>query len=133
MTEEQIKRLKKYIKIGKVPMLIKKVPEKIMKRVSTISINSSCSRKELMGKFENYKYISPKWYMDLLNVSKSNVPVLVIENIDKISEKNQRMFIELLKHRKSYVNKLPESCRIFVTYDQIDLVCEELYSYVVKV
>ena len=30
MTEEQIKRLKKYIKIGKVPMLIKKVPENVL-------------------------------------------------------------------------------------------------------
>ena len=47
----------------------------------------------------------------------------------------QRKFIELLKYKKVYVHKIPENCRIFVTYSDIkeNPIDEEVYSYMAHI
>ena len=61
--------------------------------------------------------------------SKEHTPILIIKDINKIPEEEQRKFIELFKYRKIYIHKIPENCRIFVTYSNLEtnLIEEELY------
>ena len=71
------------------------------------------------------------------SVQLSNEAVLVVRRdcLNKIPEEEQRKFIELLKYKKVYVHKLPENCRIFVTYSNINEnpIDEELYSFMVHI
>ena len=67
--------------------------------------------------------------------SKLHIPVLIIKDINKISEEEQRKFIELFKYRKVYVHKLPENCMIFATYSDLEKrpIQKELYSFMIHI
>ena len=118
MNKEQVDLLGEYIKAGKSVVLIEEIPESVIKKGAVV-INSDCSRSELMGYFDNLEYIVPEWYNKLMESSKINTPVLIIKDINKVPEEEQRKFIELLKYKKVYVNKIPENCMIFVTYSDL--------------
>ena len=115
MNKEQVDLLGEYIKAGKSAVLIEEIPESVIEK-GAIVINSDCSSSELMGYFDNLEYIVPEWYNKLMESSKIHTPVLIIKDINKVPEEEQRKFIELLKYKKVYVNKIPENCMIFVTY-----------------
>ena len=134
MNKERVELLGEYIKAGKAVVLIEEIPENVLQRGAVV-LEADCSRTELMGHYENLEFISPEWYIKLMESSKSHTPVLVIKDINKIPEEEQRKFIELFKYRKVYVNKLPENSMIFATY--LDLkenpIEEELYSFMVHI
>lgn len=133
MNKEQIDLLGEYIKTKQEAILVEMVPESVIKK--GVVINSDCSKEELMGHYENMKYVEPKWYDELIQTSKEHVPVLIIKDINNISENEQRKFIELLKYRKVYTNKLPKNCMIFVTYIDLEKnpIDEEVYSFLVQI
>ena len=60
---------------------------------------------------------------------------VVIKDINKIPEEEQRKFIELLKYKKVYIHKLPENCMIFVTYSDLkeNPIEEEVYSFMAHI
>ena len=134
MNKEQVDLLGEYIKAGKAAVLIEKIPESVIQRGAVV-INSDCSSSELMGHYENLEYVAPDWYNKLIESSKSHTPVLIIDNINGVSEEEQRKFIEILKYKKVYVNKLPENCMIFIPYSDLKEkpINEELYSFVAQI
>ena len=134
MNKKQVDLLGEYIKARKSAVLIEEIPESVTKK-GAIVINSDCSNSELMGYFNNLEYIVPEWYNKLIESSKIHTPVLIIKDINKVPEKEQRKFIELLKYKKAYVNKIPENCMIFVTYSNLkeNPIEEEVYSFMAHI
>lgn len=134
MNKEQVDLLGEYIKAGKSAVLIEELPESLIEKGAVV-INSDCSNSELMGKFDNLEYKLPEWYNKLKESSKFHTPVLIIKDINKVSEEEQRKFIELLKYKKVYVNRLPENCMIFATYSNLkeNPIEEELYSFMAHI
>lgn len=134
MNKEQVDLLGEYIKAGTSAILIEEIPENAIKKGAVI-LEADCSKAELMGHYENLEFIAPEWYNKLMESSKSHTPVLIIKDINKIPEEEQRKFIELFKYRKVYVHKLPENCMIFATYSNLEErpIQEELYSFMVHI
>ena len=134
MNKEQVDLLGEYIKVGKTVILMEEIPENVVEKGAVV-IDSNCSNSELMGYFQNLNYVAPEWYKKLNESAKEHIPVLIIKDINKIPEEEQRKFIELLKYKKVYVHKLPENCIIFVTYSNINEnpIEEELYSFMVHI
>ena len=134
MNKGQVDLLGEYIKAGKSTVLIEKIPESVIEK-GAIVINSDCSSSELMGHFDNLEYVVPEWYNKLMESSKIHTPVLIIKDINKVPEEEQRKFIELLKYKKVYVNKIPENCMIFVTYSDLkeNPIEEEVYSFMAHI
>ena len=134
MNREQVNLLGEYIKTRSSVILLDNIPESIIKKGAVV-IDANCSNTELIGSFENLEYKAPKWFNELVESSKMHTPVLIIKDINKIPEKEQRKFIELLKYKKVYVNKLPKNCMIFLTYSNLSKnpIDEELYSFMVHI
>ncbi len=134
MNKTQIDLLGEYIKAGKGAILLEEVPESSAKKGAVV-IESNIQNSELMGYYHNLEYITPDWYKRLVESSQTHTPVLIIKDINKISEKEQRKFIELFKYRKVYIHKLPENCMIFATYSNLEEnpIEEELYSFMVHI
>ena len=134
MNKRQVDLLGEYIKAGKSAVLIEEIPESVIRK-GAIVINSDCSSSELMGHFDNLEYVVPEWYNKLMESSKIHTPVLIIKDINKVPEEEQRKFIELLKYKKVYVNKIPENCMIFVTYSELkeNPIEEEVYSFMAHI
>lgn len=134
MNKEQVDLLGEYIKAETSAILIEEIPENAIKKGAVV-LDADCSKAELMGYFENLEFKRPEWYNKLIDSAKSHTPVLIIKDINKISEEEQRKFIELFKYRKIYVHKLPENCMIFATYSNLEErpIQEELYSFMVHI
>ena len=134
MNKEQVDLLGEYIKAGTSAILIEEIPENAIKKGAVV-LEADCSKAELMGHYENLEFIEPEWYKKLMDSSKEHTPVLIIKDINKIPEEEQRKFIELFKYRKVYVHKLPENCMIFATYSNLEErpIQEELYSFMVHI
>ena len=134
MNKEQVDLLGEYIKAGTSAILIEEIPENAIKKGAVV-LEADCSKAELMGHYENLEFIAPEWYKKLMDSSKEHTPVLIIKDINKIPEEEQRKFIELFKYGKVYVHKLPENCMIFATYSNLEErpIQEELYSFMVHI
>lgn len=135
MNKEQVDLLGEYIKAGISAILIEEIPENVIKKGAVV-LEADCSKAELMGHYENLEFKLPTWYNKLMDsANKSHTPVLIIKDINKIPEEEQRKFIELFKYRKVYVHKLPENCMIFATYSNLEErpIQEELYSFMVHI
>ena len=132
MNKEQIESLGEYIKLGNSIVLLEEIPQSVIERGAVV-LDASCSSKELTRYFENLKYKLPEWLEKLNKIEKEHTPVLVIKNINKIPEEEQRKFIELFKYKKIYTNKLPENTMIFVTYEKNKPIDEELYSFMIQI
>lgn len=134
MNKEQVDLLGEYIKAGLSAILIEEIPENAIKKGAVV-LDADCSKAELMGYYENFEFKLPTWYKKLMDTSKEHTPVLIIKDINKIPEEEQRKFIELFKYRKVYVHKLPENCMIFATYSNLEErpIQEELYSFMVHI
>lgn len=134
MNKEQIDLLGEYIKLRKIAILIEEIPENIIKKGAVV-LESNCSKKELMGNYENLEYKLPEWYKKLNETAKIHTPILIIKDINQIPKEEQRKFIELLKYRKIYIHKLPQNCVIFVTYKNLkeNPIEEEIYSFLAHI
>lgn len=134
MNKEQIDLLGEYIKAGKTAILVEEIPESVIQKGAVV-IDANCSNSELMGHFDNLEFVTPKWYDELIESGKTHTPVLIIKDINKVPEEEQRKFIELLKYRKIYIHKIPENCMIFVTYSDLkeNPIEEEVYSFMAHI
>lgn len=134
MNKQQLDILEKYIKYGKAVILCNEIPEEFIKK-EAIVLEADCTNTELNGDYKELEYIKPEWYAKLMEKSKKHVPVLIINQINKISENEQRKFIEIFKYKKAYINKLPENCVIFATYLDLDKnpIEQEVYSFMAQI
>jgi hypothetical protein len=134
MNRKQVDLLGEYIKAGNAIVLTEMLPNSIVEKGAVV-INADCANAELMGHYENFEYVTPQWYIKLVESSKEHTPVLIIKDINKIPEEEQRKFIELFKYKKVYVHKLPENCMIFVTYSDLkeNPIDEEVYSFMAHI
>ena len=133
MKSERMETLEGLLKSGISPILLENFPASIF--TDAVVLDGTCSKEELTGHYEEITYSPPEWYKKLMDSSKQHTPVLIIKDINKIPEEEQRKFIELFKYRKVYVHKLPENCMIFATYSNLEErpIQEELYSFMVHI
>lgn len=113
MSQERLNLLEKYIQLGISPLLIEDMPMDLFQ--NKVVIKSTIQNLELNGHYENIDFCPPIWYQELLEKSKQDCVVLVIENINKIDLMEQLKFIEVLKYRKISTFPIPKNCIIIAT------------------
>ena len=131
MFKEELEILKTYIESGICTFLVSNVPKKL--RENCVTIKSNVDKSELNGHYENLDFCPPSWYKNLEEISKNGYAILIIENMDEISNDEQLKFIELLKYRKISTFDLPTNTIIFVTYSNLKNISEEIYSLTAKI
>ncbi len=133
MIKEQLEILNEYIKINVSPILLENTPTELIK--DEVVISSDCDDSYLNGHYEGIDFKAPKWYEELQQKSKNRIPILVIKDINKIDETEQKKFIEILKYKKISTFHLPENCIIIVTCSNLKEknITEEIYSLVAHI
>lgn len=128
MNKDRLSLLENYIKAGVGPLLVENLPSNSFK--NSIVIKGNIDKSELNGHYENIDFCPPMWYKELLEKSKSNHMVLVIENINEVPLEEQTKFIEILKYKKISTFELPQNCTIIVTCSNLSekKINEEVYS-----
>lgn len=133
MNKERLNLLENYIKSRVSPLLIQNVSVNSLN--NSVIINSNVDKSELNGHYENTEFCPPAWYKKLLDKSKTNTTVLVIENINEIPLEEQTKFIEILKYKKVSTFDLPKNCLIIVTCSDLSAnkINEEVYSLLAQI
>ncbi len=128
MNKERLNLLENYIKSGVSPLLVQNISSDLFN--NSIIMKSNIDKSELNGHYENTEFCPPTWYKELLNKSKTNTVVLIIENINEIQLEEQTKFIEILKYKKISTFELPKNCLIIVTCSDLTVnkINEEVYS-----
>ena len=116
-----------YIKANVAPILVDFISGKDLNGAVVVPANVDI--KELNGHYDGADFMPPKWLNEILS------RILVIDKIDSISKEEQLKFCELLEHRKISTFKLPKSCIIIVTANEInkDKISEEIFSLVARI
>ena len=112
---ERIELLREYLNANVVPILVEKLD--ISDMPNSIILNSNINDSELVGHYEEFVFYPPKW-MEKMYQSKDMI-VLIINNIDLISKKDQDRFIEILKYRQVSTFDIPDNYRILLTAKNI--------------
>lgn len=130
MNKERLELLTNYIKAGVSPLLIQNIPTDFFS--NSVVLNTQA---EVCGHYENTQFVAPAWYQELLNKSKNNIAILLIENINEIPINEQTKFIEILKYKKVSTFMLPKNCLIVVTCTDLNThkINEEVYSLLVHI
>lgn len=133
MNKERLELFEIYIKSGINPILMIDIKSEVFD--NSVVLKNNIGIEDLNGHYEGINFCPPSWYSQLLEKSKDNVVVLVIENINEIKLEDQRKFIEILKYKKVSTFELPRNCLIVVTANNIDKnkVNEEIYSLLAQV
>ena len=133
MNRERFNLLENYIKSGISPLLVQNIPSNSFK--NSVVIKGNIDRSELNGHYENIDFCPPAWYKELLDKSKINTTVLVIENINGIKLEEQNKFIEILKYKKISTFELPKNCLVIVTCSDLSTnkINEEVYSLLAQI
>lgn len=133
MKKEKLEILEEYLKSGITTILLENIPATAFS--DAIVLESSCSLEDLNGHYEGIEFLPPKWYSDLMNQSEKQSPILIINNINKVSNKEQTKFIEILKYKKVSTFELPKKCIIIllVTNLKENKINEEVYSLVAHI
>lgn len=133
MNRERFNLLENYIKSGISPLLVQNIPSNSFK--NSVVIKGNIDRSELNGHYENIDFCPPAWYKELLDKSKINTTVLVIENINEIKLEEQNKFIEILKYKKISTFELPKNCLVIVTCSDLSTnkINEEVYSLLAQI
>ena len=128
MNKEKLDLIKDYLKYGEANILIEKTYQFFFK--NAIVLPASINDSELNGHYEGVDFLPPTWYTNLLVSAKTNFPIIIIEDIDKINLEQQTKFIEILKYKKISTFELPKNCLIIVTYSTLDTnkINKEVYS-----
>lgn len=119
-----------YIKSGINALLLEDVKSDAFK--NSVIIESNCDVSLLNGHYENEKFVAPAWYLDLVNNKKN---LLIIDNINDVSEYEQGKFVEILRYRKVSTFDLPKNCVVVATCSNIkeNPINEEVYSLMVHI
>lgn len=133
MNKERLNLLENYIKTGISPLLVQNMPSNFFD--NSVVIKSDIDKSELNGHYENTDFCPPLWYKELLDKSKINMTVLVIENINEIKLEEQTKFIEIFKYKKISTFKLPKNCLVIATCSDLttNKINEEVYSLLVQI
>lgn len=133
MNKERLNLLQNYVKSGISPLLIQNISSNSFNNSVVIQANTKVS--ELNGHYENADFCPPTWYKELLEKSKTNPVILVIENINEIPLEEQTKFIEILKYKKVSTFDLPKNCFIIVTCSDLSVnkINEEIYSLLAQI
>jgi len=76
----------------------------------------------------------PAWLIQLELIAKKNdVAMLIIDNLDLISEHDQSKFLELLKYKSISGFKLPDNTHIVIVCSDLNKVSQDIKSYCVIV
>lgn len=128
MNNEKLKMLNNYIKSRISPILLEDIPLSIFQDV--VILESDCDRSLLNGHYEGINFVPPNWYVELIEKSENYHPVLVINNINKVSKIEQSKFIEIFKYKKISTFHLPKNCIIIATCSNLkeNPISEEVYS-----
>ena len=118
-----------YIKANVAPILVDFISGKDLNGAVVVPANVDI--KELNGHYDGADFMPPKWLNEILSTNASRI--LVIDKI--VSKEEQLKFCELLEHRKISTFKLPKSCIIIVTANEInkDKISEEIFSLVARI
>ena len=114
----------------KIPLLVEQISSDCFPH--SVVIQSNIDKSELNGHYENTDFCPPRWYQELLQKSKANHVILVIENINEIELEEQTKFIEILKYKKVSTFDLPENCSIVVTCSN-HKINEQVYSLLAQI
>lgn len=125
--------LKEYLSANVCPILIENIPINLFD--NAIILNNNCDINELNGHYEGINFLPPKWYEKLLENSKKEISLLIIENLNYLPIKEQSKFNEILKYRKISTFKLPSNCRIIVSCNDINNypISSDVYSLVAHI
>lgn len=128
MTEERLDLLEKYLRSGFNPILVEGIPSDSFH--NSVVLKSTIDPSELNGHYEGSDFCPPTWYQELVEKSKLEPVILLIENINEIPIKEQPKFIELLKYKKISTFSLPSNCLILVTCKNLKerKLSEEVFS-----
>lgn len=108
-------RIKEYMEISNEPILISN--REFKNTGLDVVIDAKISIDELNDKFIDGKYVVPNWYNDLVSKASIRKTILVISNINSISEIEQSKFIDIIKYKKNGTHKFPDNILILVTYN----------------
>lgn len=130
MQKDKLKILSEYIKSGISPILVENIS--LLEFEDTVIIEGDCGKELLNGHYEEINFVAPNWYNELI---KKNTPILVINEINKVSTEEQIKFGEILKYKKVSTFKLPENCITIVTYSNLkeNPINESIYSLLAQI
>ena len=133
MSDERLKMFEGYIKQGSYGILLEDITDKSFPSAVILDVN--CDLSLLNGHYEGVNFVPPTWYLELKELEKTQIPVLVINNINGVSKQEQNKFIEILKYRKISTFELPKNCVIILTCSNLKEkpVSEEIYSLVAHI
>lgn len=133
MKTNQITILDNYLKSGIKTILLENININVFEE--RVELEANCDISLLNGHYENVDFVPPKWYEELTEKSKSALPILVIKDIDKVSQDEQTKFLEILKYRKVSTFYLPENTIIILSCSNPKQfpIAEEIYSLVAHI
>lgn len=120
--------LENYIKAGISPILLEEVSVEMFN--NAVILEADCDSELLNGYYEDINFVAPSWYNEVVEKSKNNYSLLVINELNKIPQDEQSKFLELFKYKKVSTFDLPENCVIVVTGSNLkeNPIAEDIYS-----
>ncbi len=133
MTEERMDLLEKYLRSGFNPILVEDIP--VDSFHNSVVLPATLDPLELNGHYEDRNFCPPHWYQELVEKSKKEAVILLIENINEVDPFEQNKFIELLKYKKISTFSLPMNCLVLVTCKNLEerKLSEEVFSLLAKI
>lgn len=126
--KEKLNLLKRYLQSNTKPILFTNLSHSIFD--SYVALPATLSIDDLNGHYEGIKYLPPVWYQNLC-LSKNKL--LIIDNLESVSKKEQKKFIEILEYKKVGVFYLPKETKIIVTTNKIEKIDDEILSFCVVI
>lgn len=128
MKSEKIEMLETYIKCGISPIILEDFSIENLK--NAVVLEANCRINMISGHYEGATFVAPDWFNKLQQNSKNRYCLLVVNNINKISKKEQLKFVELFKYKKIGTFELPKNCIIIATCSNLkeNQMSEDLYS-----
>lgn len=129
--QDKVKLLGEYMKANVCPILVDFITANDIN--DAIVINANCEYTDLVGSYDNDKFILPEWFRKI--ISRDYDSILMIDGIDSISKEEQFKFVELIKYRQVNTNKIPNNTVIIITAKDINenTINEEIYSLVAHI
>jgi len=129
----KVEMIENYINSGISPILIENISSSVFK--NAVCLQADCDVSLLNGHYEDINFVAPKWYDELQKNSKNAHSLLLINDINKVSQEEQLKFLELFKYKKVGVFDLPDNCIIIATASNLseNPIAEEIYSLVAHI
>lgn len=128
--KEKLEIFNQYIKAGFRCFLVDDLTSLLIE--DEVILNNDAGLMELNGHYEGIEFVAPKWYLELMN---KKTKILVIKDINKVSFKEQRKFLEIIKYRQVSTFELTDDVIIVLTLKNLEenKIEEEVYSLCVHI